>query len=543
MKIYKIIKIILLITLALPVISLAEEKICKTGSKIGSFDYAKCIEAGGDLGDIFKTGSPGNNRWGYCQARGSECDFPGSKTSEELYSKCSAYANNLTGDAKEQKLKECSELQSPKEEVADCGSLNLSGLVEQEKRSRVLSCLGEKTTSNTAPGAKPSYCGSSSRGYYFEHLDQLDKSYGLDDKPSVPRRERDAAYLEKAKYYSCMGSPCEFYKTMTAKGIEDKILSCYGVEAIKITPPVPKPKIETIKILPVPKVEPIKITPPKKVPPPTTQIDKVVKEKEPKPETGSGIKNDNGTLTPEPETKYTDGVRLSAGSREETERTLAGLNESGGSSVLVIKDPRGREARIGVFKDSEGQIRYTTDGQTFYDSLSLMIAPSARERLSRGYDAVTGIPGAIKDKIFGFLFGTKDKDKDRQMISDVSSSVLAGLNIRGSGRQNAGEIINNIKDKIGEKIIGKIEDAAGGGTTGVNAVKILAQQMSVDRFAQAVRIYLKEREDGRLLKDIIKNPPPELSASQLPSQSDANLLFYGKLEDAYNVVKLRREMK
>gem|GEM_PF-6357933 len=112
----KYLKIIILAVLILPLVTGAAERACKPGSKIGtSFDYGKCIEAGGDLGDIFKPGSPGNTRWAYCQTIGSECESPGSKEYGELYTKCSAYANNLSGEAKAEKQSECKAL-APKPE-------------------------------------------------------------------------------------------------------------------------------------------------------------------------------------------------------------------------------------------------------------------------------------------------------------------------------------------------------------------------------------------------------------------------------------------
>ena len=130
------------------------------------------------------------------------------------------------------------------ENSPQCEVANFAGLDEAKKREGVLSCLGIKTDDGASAGVKPSYCGNSERGYYFEHLDQLDATYGLNDKPTVPRRERDAAYQEKAKFYSCLGTPCEWYKTMTQREIEEKILSCYGV--------TPKPAAPSTKTPPQP---------------------------------------------------------------------------------------------------------------------------------------------------------------------------------------------------------------------------------------------------------------------------------------------------
>ena len=130
---------------------------------------------------------------------------------------------------------------SPKCEVAD-----FAGLGEAKKRENVLSCLGVKPDGGSLPAVKPSYCSNSKRGYYFEHLDQLDATYGLNDKPTVPRRERDAAYQEKAKFYSCLGTPCGWYTTMTQREMEKKILSCYGVTPKPVEPPTrtsPKPPL------------------------------------------------------------------------------------------------------------------------------------------------------------------------------------------------------------------------------------------------------------------------------------------------------------
>ncbi len=248
----------------MPLITLAGDRPCRPESKVGtSFDYAKCIEEGGDLGDIFKSGSPGNTRWVYCQHRGSACEFGvEGKSLEEVYNSCIAYASNLTGEAQEKKLNECEvltppakEVLPPKEEVSDCSNLDMAGLGAKEQKEKIANCLGIKFDSGSAPGTKPSYCG---KDYYTERINELYKIYNLDLEPGRPVRARDAAYHEKAKFYSCMGTPCEWYKTMTQGEIEEKILSCYGVKVEK-TPvkPLTQPTFSTKPIAKPP--EPIEV--------------------------------------------------------------------------------------------------------------------------------------------------------------------------------------------------------------------------------------------------------------------------------------------
>ena len=146
----------------------------------------------------------------------------------------------------------------------DCSTINqdsFKGLSDANQRDMVLQCL---KYDKAQEGKKPSYCGNSERGYYFEHLDKLQEEYK--NKP------RDATYNDQAKFHSCLGAICTFPDRSDLGTIQQRILECYGLKAAPPpAKPAPssKPKQQT-PILPTV----IQKTPPKTLLP-TTYLDKI----------------------------------------------------------------------------------------------------------------------------------------------------------------------------------------------------------------------------------------------------------------------------
>lgn len=542
---------LLVFLIGIPFVVDAAPRTCAPGSKMTSFDYGACIEEGGDLGDIFKPGSPGNLRWGYCQSIGSACEFPGNKPDQEIYNACEKYAGVLTGNAQAEKLEGCKKFlpaptplpPSPIETTKDCRDVSIAGLSSDKQRNQIFSCLGFKPQNSSTPGTKPGYCGSSSRGYYFDHLDAMDEEYNLNYKPGRPVRQRDAAYSERAKFYSCLGTPCEWYKTMTQEGIEEKILSCYGVkiekEKPKQVPAITKPVGSTVG-KPSPKPVPVPGKPvgtvgdgvgkgsvpgnsaslPPKITPAKTECIEAKGGR-------GGEKSDCLTPTPVPEKaiSLTDAEQL--------------IRERGEDEEIkeVIKIKVGNtEKSVAVIRGSDGVVRYSTNGRDWVDSLRLLTKPTVAEQVTSGWSNFWGYFSP------GNLFHTADKDADREEIWQIGKRQLGDLR-----RVSKSDVLaDRLKDAAGEWIKSQGESLTGKAGVSVKAVELLAGQLNNDRFAQALRIYINDRQAGKSSGNIAANPPPELLLSQMTDDSGneiANAALYSVYEDSYQRFLLNKKLR
>lgn len=156
----------------------------------------------------------------------------------------------------------------------------------------------------------------------------------------------------------------------------------------------------------------------------------------------------------------------------ETERFTR--TRAAGGEVIEIRRTDGITVKTGVYVTPDGRVFYSTDGTNYYPKLEDAIDPS---RFTRGIETYN----AMRNHVWNRLFEGSLRDKERQLINDVSQEVLDEFRreMSGSSASSAPEsALGDLKDPFKDvKGIGSDPYAALEGKAATSASDYLEGQL------------------------------------------------------------------
>lgn len=229
--------------------------------------------------------------------------------------------------------------------------------------------------------------------------------------------------------------------------------------------------------------------------------------------------------------------------------------DSDKSDIFEGKTSDGKKVLIGILRLPDGKYLFTSDGIHFYNNAKDAYNPGLVLRLKTKY---ADAKKSLLINLFGIgkyidkeTKGDPDKQADGQMRLDSASEAFKNLQ---SGINDPEKRVEMLK-KLFDKMLKPLQDYLGDNwknsyTFPAEAVNTLAKEIRTDNFANAVRLYISEREQNKKPDEILismdRGDSPILdfvTNIQGVSQQFARASLIGAYEEAYQRYLLAKRLK